>query len=100
KKVITVYYANEEFIDTYIHFWDTIEKYEPIQHNTKVNQNDLLVLIYTSGTTGHPKGVEVTVFALASFERYMRFGLHLRPEDVFWNIAVQGWSYGLYFSVI
>src|SRR5699024_5336269 len=34
------------------------------------------------------------------FEGYMRFGLHLRPEDVFWNIADPGWAYGLYFSVI
>ena len=99
-KVITVASANEEIIDTDVHFWDIIEKYEPLQHNTKMNQDDLLVLIYTSGTTGHPKGVEVPVFALASFEGYMRFGLHLRPEDVFWNIADPGWAYGLYFSVI
>jgi acetyl-CoA synthetase len=30
----------------------------------------------------------------------MRFGLDLRSDDVFWNIADPGWAYGLYYAVI
>lgn len=99
-EVITLASQNEEMVDSDSHFWDSIEKHAPIEQNTVVDKDDLLVLIYTSGTTGHPKGVEVPVFALASFEGYMRFGLNLTSDDVFWNIADPGWAYGLYFSVI
>lgn len=99
-EVITVASTSEKIGNGDIHFWDSIEKHPPIQQDTVVNEDDLLVLIYTSGTTGQPKGVEVPVFALASFEGYMRFGLNLTSEDVFWNIADPGWAYGLYFSVI
>ena len=59
----------------------------------------MFILLYTSGTTGHPKGVEVPIKALASFEAYMRFGLDLKPSDVFWNIADPGWAYGLYYGL-
>ncbi|HLQ96959.1 MAG TPA: AMP-binding protein [Pseudogracilibacillus sp.] len=99
-EVITVAATNEKMEKGDIHFWDSIEQHSPVQQDTVVQQDDLLVLIYTSGTTGQPKGVEVPVFALASFESYMRFGLHLKSDDVFWNIADPGWAYGLYFSVI
>ncbi len=61
---------------------------------------DGLILIYTSGTTGEPRGVEVPVKALASIEAYMRFGLDLRDEDVYWNMADPGWAYGLYYALI
>ena len=30
----------------------------------------------------------------------MRFGLDLRDDDVFWNIADPGWAYGLYYGLI
>jgi acetyl-CoA synthetase len=65
-----------------------------------VSGDDLLVLIYTSGTTGQPKGVEVPVRVLASCVAYLRFGLDLRDDDVYWNIADPGWAYGLYYALI
>ena len=64
------------------------------------NGDDAMVLLYTSGTTGQPKGVVVPIWALASFEAYMRLGLDLRPNDRFWNLADPGWAYGLYYGLI
>ena len=62
--------------------------------------DDALLLMSTSGTTGPPKGVRVPIRSLVAFDAYMRFGLDVRSEDVFWNIADPGWAYGLYYAVI
>jgi acetyl-CoA synthetase len=59
-----------------------------------------IVEIYTSGTTGTPKGVVVPLRALASFHAYAEFGLDLRPDDVYWNVADPGWAYGLYYGIL
>jgi acetyl-CoA synthetase len=59
-----------------------------------------LIQIYTSGTTGSPKGVQIPVRALASFQCYLEFGLDVRKEDTFWNAADPGWAYGLYYAVL
>jgi len=37
---------------------------------------------------------------LAGIGAYMTFGLDVRPNDVFWNIADPGWAYGLYFAIL
>ena len=62
--------------------------------------DDALLMMSTSGTTGPPKGVRVPIRSLAAISAYMQFGLDLRPDDVYWNIADPGWAYGLYYAVI
>ncbi len=81
-------------------FWESLQEAEPVKESTEVTGDDLFIIIYTSGTTGHPKGVEVPVRALAAFQGYMQFGLDLRPDDVFWNVADPGWAYGLYYGMV
>ena len=81
-------------------FWPTLESAAPVSEPAAVLGDAPMIVIYTSGTTGQPKGVQIPVRALAAFEAYMRFGIELRPDDVFWNIADPGWAYGLYYALI
>lgn len=81
-------------------FYHEIERADPVTDPVPVHPDDPMVLIYTSGTTGHPKGVPVPLKALASVEMYMRIGLDLRDDDMFWNMADPGWAYGLYYGLI
>jgi acetyl-CoA synthetase len=62
--------------------------------------DDPFLMLFTSGTTGAAKGVAVPLKALLSFFAYMRWGLDLREDDAYWNIADPGWAYGLYYAVI
>lgn len=65
-----------------------------------VGGDGTLAQLFTSGTTGAPKGVPIPLRAVASFVGYQEFGLDVRPDDVFWNMADPGWAYGLYFALL
>lgn len=62
--------------------------------------SDLFLMMSTSGTTGLPKGVPVPIDAIRAFKAYMEYGIGLRQEDKFWNLADPGWAYGVYYAVI
>ncbi len=81
-------------------FWTTVKAAAPMEIPVARTGEDGLILMYTSGTTGEPKGVAVPIKALASIAAYMRFGLDLQPEDVYWNMADPGWGYGLFYALI
>ena len=81
-------------------FWNELEKAQPVEKPVPVSGDDLLIMLYTSGTTGGPKGVEVPIKALASFQAYMEFGLDIRADDMYWNMADPGWAYGLYYNLV
>ncbi len=83
-----------------VSFEEALRVASPFEGTVSVSGEDPVVQLYTSGTEGNPKGVGVPVWALASFEAYMRFGLDLREDDFYWNVADPGWAYGLYYGVI
>ncbi|MBI06253.1 MAG: AMP-binding protein [Rhodospirillaceae bacterium] len=61
---------------------------------------DPFIMMFTSGTVGSAKGVKVPVRALADIIVYMRYGIGLRDDDRFWNMADPGWAYGLFYAVV
>lgn len=74
---------------------------EPLEgRGVAVGGGGLIVQLYTSGTTGTPKAVGIPARAIGSFVAYMRYGLEVRDDDVFWNAADPGWAYGLYYGII
>jgi acetyl-CoA synthetase len=66
----------------------------------RIGPDGTMCLLYTSGTTGAPKGVPIPVRAMAAFECYLEYGLDVRADDTYWNMADPGWAYGLYYAVI
>lgn len=83
-----------------VRFDDLLSQNKPGFPAARLGGDAPIIHIYTSGTTGRPKGVVVPTRALANFHAYAEFGIHLRPEDVFWCAADPGWGYGLYFGVL
>jgi acetyl-CoA synthetase len=77
-----------------------LERHEPGFPAVALGGEAPILHTFTSGTTGRPKGLAVPAVALASIHSYLEFGLDVRPDDVFWNAADPGWSYGLYYGIL
>ncbi len=81
-------------------FWKEIDRqsttFDPVMRTAA----DPCSLLFTSGTVGQAKGVAAPLQALLSLLAYMHFGIGLREDDAYWNVADPGWAYGLYCGVI
>ena len=77
-----------------------IDGHEPTGTAEAVGGDGLFLQLYTSGTTGTPKAVGVPASAIGAFIAYMRYGLGVSDDDVFWNAADPGWAYGLYYGIV
>lgn len=73
---------------------------EELKNMESLSWNDPIILLYTSGSTGKPKGALISKRLLLNTFVYMKYGIGLRENDVFWNGADPGWAYGLYYGVI
>ena len=58
---------------------------------------DPLMVVPASGSSA---AVEVPVRALAAIRAYLHYGLDVRPEDVFWNMAGPTSPYGLLYGIV
>lgn len=65
-----------------------------------LSRQDPFLMMFTSGTTGTPKGIKVPYHMLRSIWGYMRYGINVEPEDIYWNLGDPGWAYGLYYGLI
>ncbi|TMR91074.1 AMP-binding protein [Nonomuraea basaltis] len=83
-----------------VSFHDLLIGTDPAPEPVAVGGDGTLIELFTSGTTGTPKGVPVTLRAVAGLHAYQVFGLHHTDEDVFWDAADPGWGYGLYYAIV
>ncbi len=72
------------------------DRFEP----TPCRRGDPAVLLYTSGSTGPPKGVQIAANFPLAVHPYIRYGIDLRPDDVFWPTGDPGWGYGLVCNMV
>ena len=98
--VMTIVGKSSDKLESDFNFWDEVSRqattFEPVMRKA----DDPFMLLFTSGTVGLAKGVAVPLKALPSMMAYMRYGIGLREDDAYWNVADPGWAYGLYYAVV
>jgi len=83
-----------------LRFWDEVNRQSGAFAPVLRTADDPFLLLFTSGTVGLAKGVAIPQQAILSFIAYMRYGIGLRDEDAYWNVADPGWAYGLFYAVV
>jgi len=78
-----------------IDFASAVGRQAPHCEVTPCRRSDPAVLLYTSGSTGPAKGVQIATNFVLAVQPYMRYGVDLRADDVFWPTGDPGWGYGL-----
>lgn len=81
-------------------FWSSLHAAAPLAEVAGYREGDTFALIYTSESEPTPLGVPLPVKALSGIEQYMRIGLDLRDDDIYWNMADPGWAYGVYYGLV
>ena len=72
-----------------------LERASPFFEPAPCRRDEPAVIIYTSGSTGQPKGCVIASNLLAAVWPYLRYGLDLQADDIFWPTGDPGWGYGL-----
>jgi acetyl-CoA synthetase len=99
-RVVTVASPGETVAPDDVPFRAALDTAQPVADPVVFGGDDTMIMIYTSGTTGQPKGVQFPARVLAWLASYVRLGLDLRDDDVYWNISDPGWSYGLVCGIV
>ncbi len=81
-------------------FWASIYSTEPLDEVVMYGENDPFIMTYSPKSIAAKLGLMIPVRALAEFEQCMRVGLDVRDEDVYWNMADQGWEYGIFYGLV
>ncbi|BAI73780.1 acetyl-CoA synthetase (plasmid) [Azospirillum sp. B510] len=99
RPVVTVE-GDEAFGPDAVPFWSSLHEAVPLAEIARYREDDAFALIYTSESEPTPLGVSLPVKALSGIEQYMRIGLDLRDDDIYWNMADPGWAYGAYYGLV
>lgn len=81
-------------------FWSSIYASEPLETIETYGENDPFIMTYAPSFVEAKLGLLTPVRALGSIEQYMRVAIDVREDDVYWNMADQGWEYGIYYGLI
>ncbi|MFC5587730.1 acyl-CoA synthetase [Sporosarcina soli] len=76
-------------------FWEFVDSFSSEHEVEQTTAEDPSIIQYTSGTTGLPKGAMIGHKSCIALYPYMKYGVHVEEDEVFFGGADMGWAYGL-----